>query len=398
MVRLKILILGGGIGGLNAALNCAIRGHEVAVFERTSAFEDIGTGLQLGSNAMHVNHFTGIVPVLYKNAVLPEKFSLRHHRTGQPYWQAPVRGVFEKKYGAGYISIHRADLLSALVDACQAHGVKLHLNSTGTKAEMIDNAKQVRLAVQQKNKEKIFDGDLLIGADGLHSLIKATIFDDTALEDSGYTAWRGLVDSDKLPSGLIENHANVWIGPNKHFVAYYLRDQKLVNFVAAQVTPPKKSKDDMETLRRAFTNWNAPVRAVLNACQNCHATKLFDAPAPPIWHKGRMVLLGDACHPMLPFMAQAAAMALEDGYVLAEEISTDKPLEDALCAYTKRRQARVALMRNIAIANGRLFRECRPWMLAARWFYFKLGKISNLFLQHRLNRVYGVNVTAQGKK
>lgn len=403
---MRVLIIGGGIGGLNAALNFALRGHDVQLFEQAPHFDDIGAGIQLGPNAMHVMKFIGIDENLSKKANFPEFNTLRHYKSGKPYTRLQVKGYYENKYNAPYLHIHRADLIACLAQACENQGVHLHLNSRFKTAKTLKNNQGVSICVRQNKQSLTFEGDLLIGADGIHSEVKSAIFTTEFATEfgadspnfTGQVAWRGLVPAEKLPQGLIAKESNIWIGKGKHFVAYYLRGGELVNFIAVEKQPAWTAeswneKGDIQHIRALFEGWDDAVTQTLNAAESCYKWGLFDRQPLPRWSQGRMVLLGDACHPMLPFMAQGAAMALEDGYVLAEEMSDKGAVEDALKQYEKRRKPRTSMVQKMSRTNATRFHETRAWMLIGRWLYFKLFGRMNPLMKNSFNKIYSVNVT-----
>lgn len=401
----KILISGGGIGGLTAALALRQFNIECVVFEQSPTLDEIGAGIQLSPNAMFVFAALGVDKDILQQAVEPDKCDLRDFRTGRLELVLPFKGFFEKRYGAKYLHIHRADLHYILAKAAEAENIQIHLGQ--------------RIVGYEQNSETIcaigadgekHEGSLLIGADGIQSAICAQMHaykpQYHAPQFAGQIAWRGIVPTEKIPySALkeIKNCVTNWMGPRQHFVSYFLRQGALVNFVAVAERANWTHENwyvegDMAQLRAAFADWHAPVQEIIAACDRCSLWGLFVRPPLPHWFDGRAVLLGDACHPMLPFMAQGAAMAIEDGYLLARQLA--KPnikLTQALQNYQFERQPRTSMVQKRARKNARLFHAHTRFARLIRQFKFKLARtmpcILTMVFTLYLDKIYKKNVT-----
>ncbi len=395
MMVTRIAVVGAGIGGLTVALSFRQRGFSVCVFEQAPEPGEVGAGIQVSPNGMHVLTQLGVAAALEKVACEPPIGSLRHHRTGKPYFSTPMRD-YQRRYGAKYLHIHRADLIDALYRTARSAGVEFHFAATAS-CYTQDAAKIVLLLRGGASHE----ADLLVGADGIHSTVRTHMIGMEQARFTGQVAWRGLVPADRLPPGTVPFAASAWLGPGRHFVSYYVRGGTLINFVAVETRAQWANESwhergDMEEVRAAFAGWDTVVEELLQAGDTCHLWGLFDRDPLPVWHDGRAVLVGDACHPMLPFMAQGGAMSMEDGYVLAAVV--DQPgrnLEAALVDYERRRQPRTSRLQKISRRNARMFHLSGPLECAVRQLQFGIGKLFPAAIMARLDSIYGVNVVRE---
>ena len=387
-----IIIAGGGIGGLTAALALAQNGAKVDVLEQTAVLKEVGAGLQQGPNAMQVHAALGIDKDIQSASFEPDSIEFRDFKTGKSLLSTPLKGRHENRYSQKYLHIHRADLHNILLTAAQKAGVTLHLNQAVTSFEQDNDA------VRVKTSEKTFVGDVLIGADGLKSNIRQQMLGPEKNSYTGHVAWRGTVSASKLLPGRIPPCANNWLGPKRHFVSYYIRGGAFINFVATEereawVEESWSQPGDMTELRTAFTGWDSRVTDVLEACETCFLWGLFDHPPLASWTTGRAALLGDAAHPMLPFMAQGASMAIEDGWVLAQCINRQKDnLQNALKTYEKARYARATLLQKMSRENAKLYHIGSPAQKLLRNTKFKIATHIPAAAHSQLDKVFGVNV------
>ncbi len=341
---MKAIIVGGGIGGLTAALCLAKQNIEVEVFEQAPDFGEIGAGIQLSPNCTRVLHHLGLEPALRKVAFLPVGSEARDWKSGKVLSESTLGDAAKERYGFPYYHIHRADLMDVLVGAAQStDGV--HLN-TGAKVDEISAGDgQVRVSVGGTERT----GDFVVGADGIHSVVRAHLHGAESPTFTGNIAWRGLVPADRLPDGLVRPVSGVWWGPGKHFVHYYLRRGELVNCVCVVEKDGWQieswtEKGDHDELKGDFAGWHETIEVLIDKMDpdSCYKWALHDRPPMPIWGKGRVTLLGDACHPTLPFMAQGAAMAIEDGAVLAGCVARGSDIATSLKTYEDLRRERTA--------------------------------------------------------
>lgn len=338
---MKALIAGGGIGGLTAALCLAVRGIEVEVFERAESFREIGAGIQISPNASRVLHALGLEAALRALAFLPLATQFRDWASGEVISERPLGPQAFQRYGAPYYHLHRGDLIHILERAARDHArIRLHTgvqvqgcaglgpqDSEVKSADAVghsDGADRVRLFTLEHGRPRTHEGDLLIGADGIHSQIRADLFGQSQPRFTGNVAWRALVPADRLPAGLIRPMSTAWWGPGKHFVHYYVRGGALVNCVCVIEKQGWEieswtERGALAELREDFAGWHDDLQQLIDQIdeQDLFKWALFDRDPMPTWSRGAITLLGDACHPTLPFMAQGAAMAIEDAAVLA---------------------------------------------------------------------------------
>ena len=376
-----VLVAGGGIGGLTAALCFATRGFAVHVFEQAATFGEVGAGIQLSPNCTRVLHGLGLESALRRVAFLPEGTQMRDWKTGRMITTNPLGRDTERTYGFPYYHVHRVDLMNVLVEHARAQpNVRLHtharcdgVSQTGEGVELqVERAQGSRSGDRSHTlgAERV-RGAFLIGADGIHSAIRAQLFGVEAPRFTGNVAWRALVPVERLPKELVHPVASVWMGPGKHFVHYYVRSGTLVNCVCVIEKDGWEieswtQRGDHGELARDFSGWHPTVRALIDNMDvdACYKWALFDRQPMPRWGDARVTLLGDACHPTLPFMAQGAAMAIEDAAVLAGCIgSADDPAE-ALVRYESLRRTRTARIQLGSRANAKLFHLRPPysWM------------------------------------
>jgi salicylate hydroxylase len=398
----KIVIAGAGIGGLCAALALAKHGFDVAIYEQSSHLGEVGAGLQLSPNAIHVLQALGIADKVKAKAFRPKSAVMRHFQTGKTYFTVPLADTATQKYGADYLHIHRADLHRTLLDACQSMEVSIHLGQAVESYQHdFQNLTSQNLIIYLANGESLKAG-VLIGADGIKSKVQACMLGQTSAEFTGQVAWRGVVEVKKLPYELIKPNANLWVGPGKHFVSYYLRGGDLVNFVAVQERTDWQKESwnepgDINELRQTFDGWHPEVTKLLAATESCFLWALFDRQPLNQWTDSNVALLGDACHPMLPFLAQGAAMAIEDSYALAHCLASDTDTHTALQTYQNIRLPRSRDIQLNARKNAALYHMSSPIeeaKLAVLSGLSKLG-LSDRVAVNKLDSIYAYNIVKQ---
>jgi salicylate hydroxylase len=358
VTRLKILIAGAGIGGLTAGASLLQAGHDVTIFEQAPELSEVGAGLQLSANATHVLHHLGLGPALAESGVRPGAYVFRLHDTGEEIQRFALADEHESLHGAPYYQVHRADvhtLLAAKVCDLKRDAIRLNCRVIGF-AEHGDSV-DLRLA-----DGRIVQGDLLIGADGLKSVICQQIAGNVPATYTGDAAWRITVPIERLPKNFMEQVMMVWIGPGRHVVAYYLRAGTLLNFVGLVETDELSeeswtAKFPWERIKADFVGWHAEVQTIIDAAdkQGCYRWSLHYRPAIRNWSTRRATLLGDAVHPTLPYLAQGACMAIEDGAVLTRALDRTDSIPDALQLYQRNRVDRAIRIVNQSTANRRLF-------------------------------------------
>jgi salicylate hydroxylase len=315
---MRIAIVGGGLGGLTAALSFIKRGFKVTIFEQANHLRELGAGVQLGPNAVGVLYHLGLEKQLKNFASPTQGKRVRLWNTGQTWPLFDLGTLAIELYGFPYLTIHRADLQTILLNAVtelQPSSLVLAAK-VETVLQLLD---KVEITLSDKRS---YEFDLVVGADGVHSVVREALFGKHEAKQSGIMAWRGLIDTSLLPANMVEMVATNWIGPGAHIVQYPLRRGELMNFVGAiegqrwDIESWSEKGTTVECLND-FVGWNDEVQVLINAIPLPYKWVLKTRDPMSSWTKGSITLLGDACHPMLPFLAQGAGMALEDGYVLA---------------------------------------------------------------------------------
>ena len=337
-------MVGAGIGGLTAALALARRDLEVTVLERLPVFAEAGAGIQVSPNASRVLHALGLEEPLRAVAFMPEAAELRTWRRGATVARVPFGRALCSRMGAPYLHLHRADLHAVLADAVAQTG-RVEIILQAECAQVQAEPERVHVTTTAGRR---YTADLLVGADGIKSTVRAALFGPESPRFTGCVAWRGLVDASRVDPERVRPVAALWMGPGAHFVHYYVRGGQLVNFVAVveRTGWERESwteRGDQRELLQSFAGWHPTIGHVLGGSdpQGCFKWALFDRDPLPRWSQGRVTLLGDACHPMLPFMAQGACMAIEDAVVLAECLGAER-VDEALERYEGLRRPRTA--------------------------------------------------------
>jgi salicylate hydroxylase len=354
---MKILIAGGGIGGLVAALCLVRNGHQVELFEQAPVLSEVGAGIQLSPNCTRVLHHLGLENALREFAFLPQGTQFRDWKSGKVISESPLGDSVLVRYGFPYYHIHRGDLMNVLVAAVdEVPDIRLNTNAKVTGFTQDESA--VQLSVNDVNHS----GDLLIGADGIHSVVRASLWGDAKPAFTGNVAWRALVPAEKMPSDLIRPMSSVWWGPHKHFVHYYVRRGEFVNCVCVVEKTGWEveswtEQGEHEELKSDFSGWHDDIQMLIDNADRDSLFKwtLYDRPSMNAWGKGRVTLLGDACHPTLPFMAQGAAMAIEDAAVLADCIEQNGDVASRLKRYEDLRRDRTASIQRGSRRNASVF-------------------------------------------
>lgn len=364
-----ILIAGGGIGGLTAALTLARIGANVTIIERRTRVEEVGAGIQLSPNVTHILRGLGLLASLQRLGAEPRVLVVRDGTSGKRLQSMPLAEAMNYKFGAPYLTIHRADLHSLLLDHVRANPkIKLLF---GRRAKAIENETLggLTLVTETEQGEDRIEGAALIGADGIWSDVARILGDDRKPEFRHHCAWRGTIPIESWPKDLRSDESGLWLAPKAHLVHYPLRQGKLINVVALtedETNEPGWSRHgDPNVIHDRFSRWAKDARAVIHPVETWQTWSLYDCAPRANYSKGLVTLLGDAAHPVLPYLAQGAALAIEDAAILAEEIvNSPADLRKAFERYGSKRRPRAERVQKAAQENGKIFHYGFPMSVA----------------------------------
>ena len=345
----KIAVIGGGLGGLAAALSLHRAGFDVDVYEQAPELNEVGGGINMGPNAARILYRLGLGDALDRDAVQPLSAHVRRWDDGRTLQKAVLNPISGELYGAPHLTVHRADLQRIIASGLPKE--RIHLGH-----RLVDLAdKGDRVDARFANGNRI-DAEVLVGADGIHSSVRALLFGEQDPEFAGCVAYRGLVPVDRIADLGLERGNQSWLGPGGHLVHYFVSGGRLLNFVGWTEHDSWNREDwtDRATIERAlgaFEGWHPQIRRIISAADTCFIWALFDRDPLPRWSAGRVTLLGDACHPMYPFMAQGAAQAIEDGATLAALLANGGDPIGILKRYEQLRLPRVTRLQEMSRAN-----------------------------------------------
>jgi salicylate hydroxylase len=381
-----ITVLGGGVAGLAVARALALRGADVTLLEQAEALTEVGAGLQISPNGARVIEALGLGGGLEAAGLRAEALELCD-AAGRRVARLPL-----PQDGPAYRFLHRADLIALLADGARAAGVKVRLLHRVVSVDLSDTG--ATLVTQQGASH---EAGLLIGADGMHSLIRQALNGRAVPFFTRQTAWRAVVPETPGAPAL----ARVHMGPGRHLVTYPLRGGLLRNIVAVEergewVEEGWHHEDDPAALRRAFAGFGPEVRGLLDRVERVNLWGLFRHPVAPRWQRGGVAaILGDAAHPTLPFLAQGANLALEDAWVLAACLSAEPSAETALRAYQEARRDRAIRVIDAASANARHYHLPPGPRRAAAHLALRLASaVAPGLLTGQFDWLYGYDATA----
>lgn len=369
----SIAIIGAGIGGLTLAALLLERSASVTVYEQAGAFARVGTGIQMGPNAMKVLTRLGLHRKIAEVAFSPPTLANREWDTGKLTFELPVGNVAEERYGAPYYLLHRGDLHELLQRRVPGSAIRL-----GSRlVSLVERAEGVELRFADGSSAV---ADIVVGADGVHSVVRNELFSTMEPSFTGKIAYRAVFPAE-LVAGDLPGPSTKWWGPDRHIVIYYVSAGREIYFTTAV---PDDSWDieswsahgDVGELRAAFTGFHPEVQAVLQACPVVHKWAIYDRNPLPAWHTSRVVLLGDACHPMTPYMAQGAATAMEDAVVLSRCLDAyGMEADQAFAVYEECRKPRTSAIQASSRANVWLREPTDPmWVYGYDALQAPLGK------------------------
>ncbi|MEN8840130.1 MAG: FAD-dependent monooxygenase [Octadecabacter sp.] len=364
----RICIIGGGIGGLTAALAFARSGAEVELHEQAPAFTEVGAGLQITPNGARALEALGLGGALAAAGIAALAVEPMDAISGRAVTRFDLTGLAKPPYRF----FHRADLIAVLVEGCRQAGVVLRLGSKVNTADL--------------------DADLVVGAEGIHSQTRTALNDVQQPFFTGQVAWRALVDAPDA-----DPVARIWMAPGRHVVTYPVSGGRL-NVVAVQERQQWAAEgwahqDEAGNLRQAFRNTSGRLTGILGQVDEVHLWGLFRHPVAETWGRDGVCILGDAAHPTLPFLAQGANLAIEDAFVLARCCRDADDIEAALKSYEALRKPRVTRAINAANANARKYHLSGGARTLAHTVLKVMGKVAPNAFMNRMNWLYGHDVT-----
>ena len=392
--NLRVLIAGGGIGGITTLLSLRQRGIDAELFEQAEAFRQVGAGIQISSNATRILRTLGLGESLARVAVYAEGRDYRAWDAGERLYYTPLGARAEAHFGAPYYHAHRADLLDVLLGGFGEKGFRL--NAHVERFEQDANGVTVTFADGTN-----ITGDVLIGADGIHSTVRGQLFGHELPRYTGNVAWRGLVPAERVAHLDLGRVTGVWMGPNRSIVQYYIAAGKTFNWIGISRSeqPARESwlaEGRIEDALAEYTGWHDTIRTIIAATPRVLRQALYDRAPLPEWRIGRVVLLGDAAHPMMPFYAQGAAQSIEDAYVLAGCLAAmpDEPVV-ALERYVKLRQPRTAWMQDLSRREEELYQMTDAAAIADRNARMRANRIpESASFPPEQERLYGYDAEA----
>ncbi|SLN16687.1 3-hydroxybenzoate 6-hydroxylase 1 [Roseovarius albus] len=381
---MKIAIIGAGIGGLAAARALALRGAKVTVLEQTEAIKEVGAGIQISPNGFAVLNALGLGDNLSAQSVQAQAVNLIDYRGKQV-----TRLDLSRLQNQSYFFLHRSDLIAILADGARQAGAKLRL------LQHVERISTGEKPVVHLANGAEFKADLVIGADGLHSVVRTAINGTSWPFFTNQVAWRTIVPNTFDRGPEVQLH----MGPHRHLVSYPIRSGEYLNIVAVQeraawAEESWSQKDDPTTLQAAFSDFCPEAQQMLSQVKDVNLWGLFRHAVAPLWYADNVTLLGDAAHPTLPFMAQGASMALEDAWVLADCLERVGTLKDRLSNYQSLREHRTRKIVDTASGNAWKYHLSFPPL---RWAAHSAMRLGGRFapdkLLHQFDWIYNHDVT-----
>lgn len=390
MASQRVIISGGGIGGLAAALALAHVGVPSLVIERDNSFSEFGAGLQISPNASRILQAWGVEPYLKDNIGIPDEVRISCAHKGQKITYMPLGTSAVQRWGAPYWTIHRADLHTALLHACQTQPL-IDIQTGCALQQITDLPDGVQIHARQGQQDLILDGMALIGCDGVRSTTRALWLRDGAPTFTGYSALRATLPMEEVPAHFQGNYTGLWLGTNVHLVHYALRRASLLNLVLIIKDEQPQEGWALPTDRSFAANktnhLHPSLRQLIAQPETWTRWGMFGRHSDKAWPQGHISLLGDAAHPMLPFLAQGAGMAIEDAAILAALITQNRTdIPKALAQYQALRLPRTGRVQQTALRNGKIFHLPAPLSFARN---ISLRALQGAPMARRLDWLYG---------
>lgn len=392
--KLRVGVIGGGIGGVALTGALIQRGIEVKVFERAPVFGDVGAGIQMTPNAAKVLRGLGLADQLRRAGFLPQAIVGRNWRTARENFRTPLIDACPKLYGADFYHVHRADLHAMLTSLVPDSAAALSASCVSVR-----NESNTAVATFADGTE--FEADLIVGADGVRSIVRNQLFGDEAPRFTGHMCYRAVVPFPDRRPDFVSPDSSFWLGPNGHVVTYYVRSGAAVNIVAVSETEnwveeSWNAPSSREELLNTFKGWHTNLIQLFERADSVFKWGLFDRDPMKTWSSGRITLLGDSAHPMLPFLSQGAAMAIEDGYVLATALAAHgQDVHSALRDYEAERLPRTSRVQLESRERGKTYHLPSPLAQLKRDAMYRLQALVNPHASGiKANWVYEYDATA----
>ncbi len=363
---MHVLLIGAGIAGLTAAIALRKKGIDVTVLEQASQLSEIGAGIQIASNGSLVLRELGLEEAVAEKCVIPKSFDMRDINTGKLLYVSPLGEEGAQRWGAPLYNIHRADLVEILANALPGESLRLGARCKGFEQD------ETGVTVHLENGESI-RGDVLIGADGIHSVVRKQLFGEDDVQFSNILMWRALIPAEKLEGIDLDERGNYWFGPGRTLITYWIRPKNLYSILASVPSDEVHRESwtesgDIDELRASFSDLEPRAQAMMDQIETSFLTGMYYRDPIERWTDRRVSLMGDAAHPMVPFLAQGACQGMEDAWVLATMLERHGPdnVEAALEEYEQRRRPRTTRVQSGARAMVKLVHESEPERIKAR--------------------------------
>ena len=351
---LHVAIVGAGIGGATCAVALQRAGVDVTIYEQAPQVEEVGAGIALSPNSTRILDRLRLREDFLRRAVQPEHIHMRRWSDGSTISRQPFGEAGRNRYGAPLVTIHRADLVDALLSSLEEGTVRAGQRVVGVQQD------EVGVTLAFDDGETV-QADVVLGGDGIRSTVATAIGIPTIPRSSGYACYRALVPTERVADLEIPTDQTVWLGPDHHFVHYFVSGGERLNIVA--IVPAEDEEEswtqagDVADARAEFAEWDDGVRQVLERVDQTMLWGLYDRPTRDEWNSGRVALIGDAAHPMLPFFAQGAGQAIEDGAVLAHLLgdASREDVEQRLADFSALRVPRARRIQDLAFRNATMF-------------------------------------------
>jgi salicylate hydroxylase len=353
---MRVLVAGGGIGGLTTAIALRHQGIDALVLEQAEVMAEIGAGIQLASNAAIVLRELGLEQAMRAVGVKPQSYDYRDLRTGRMLYQAPLGDEAAERYGAPMYNIHRADLIQILFDAVPSEAKRLGARCVGVSQDK--NGVEVRLQTGE-----VLRADALVGCDGIHSAVRAHLRGSEEKHFANILMWRSLIPAERLEGLGLEERGNYWFGPGRTLITYWVRPKKLYSILASVPAHEVQRESwtesgDISEMLRSFDDAEPRARAMLEQCKSTFITGMYYRDPIDSWTSGRITLLGDAAHPMVPFLAAGAGQSIEDAWTFARVLARRQDdVPGAVLEYEQRRLPRTTRIQAGARAVVKLMHE-----------------------------------------